>query len=127
MGPSENMRVVKRLIEFINAIDIDAVLTCCTDDVYYRYGSSEPTIGKEALRQSALSTHLDILKGVRFEVRQTWEQEDAIVMESEVINELKDGSVVALPCSVIFRFRDDKVRDYRIFIDPAPLAARAAA
>ena len=127
METSENLRTFNTLLELLNRFDLEGVLELCTDDVYYRYGSAEPSVGKEGMRQSASSTHLDFLVGVRCELRQAWGQDDVVLAEMDIINQLRDGSTVSLPCTVMLRFREGKVREYRIFIDPTPLVARAQA
>lgn len=122
----DNLTTFHRLIELFNALDVERALSeYYADDAYYRYGSFPPAIGKDAIRAATYSTHLDFVKGMSFRVLETWAQSDVVIAELELQHNLVDGSTLVLPCTDIVRFKLGKVQDFRVYMDPSPLLAKA--
>lgn len=122
-----NLATFADLIALFNVLDVETALSRhYADDASYRYGSFPPVVGKHAIRQATYSSHLDFVKGMAFEVLETWAQGDTVIAELELRHELTDGTTLTLLCTDVVRFAPDgKVRDFRVYIDPSPLFARA--
>lgn len=122
----DNLRTFHRLIELFNALDVEGALSeHYADDAYYRYGSFPPAIGKEAIRAATYASHLDFVKSMSFRVLHTWAEHNVVIAELELRHELADGSTLVLPCTDIVRFANGKVQDFRVYMDPSPLLAKA--
>jgi ketosteroid isomerase-like protein len=122
----DNLTIFHKLIELFNALDVERALSqYYADDAYYRYGSFPPAIGKDAIRAATYSTHLDFVKGMSFKVLETWAQGNVVIAELELHHNLADGSTLVLPCTDVVRFAAGKVQDFRVYMDPSPLLAKA--
>ena len=55
--------------------------------------------------------------------RADWEAGDATIVEASVTYTRKDQGVVTVPVVTIYRAGDERVDDYRIFIELAPVFA----
>lgn len=125
---TSNEATFLQLIELFNRLDVETALRDhYLDDAYYRYGSFPPAVGKDAIRAATYSSHLDFVKGMSFRVLHTWAQDDVVIAEMELDHHLADGSTLTLPCTDVVRFTNGKVRDFRVYMDPSPLLARAHA
>jgi hypothetical protein len=124
---THHQQTFMRLIELFNALDVETALReHYQDDAFYRYGSFPPAVGKDAIRAATYSTHLDFVKGMRFKVLQAWAQDDVVIAEMELEHQLADGTTLTLPCTDVVRFASNgKVRDFRVYMDPSPLLAKA--
>jgi hypothetical protein len=119
---SDRIEIVRRALEAAHEMRVDEVLSYNTADAYYRFGSFPPVRGIEAIRKNLYDTHLDIMKSLKVEVLQTWEFGDTVIFEMLIRITRIDDRVVELPCVDVIRLSpDDKLRDTRVYIDPAPL------
>lgn len=125
MTDGPKTRIFREMIALFNQLDVETALSYYTDDAYYRYGSFPPVKGRDAIRASTYSSHLDFIAKMSFNILQVWELGDTVIAEMELPHELKDGRTLILPCTDIVRFEGDKVKDFRVFIDPSPLFAPA--
>jgi hypothetical protein len=121
---SKRIEIVRRALEAAHAMRVDEVLSYNTEDAYYRFGSFPAVKGIEAIKKNLYDTHLDVMKSLKMEVVQTWEFEDTVIFEMIIRITRIDDKVVELPCVDVIRLSaDDKLRDTRVYIDPAPLLA----
>jgi len=119
---SRRIEIVRRALEAAHEMRVDEVLSYNTEDAYYRFGSFPPVRGIEAIRKNLYDTHLDIMKSLKVEVLQTWEFGDTVIFEMLIRITRIDDRVVELPCVDVIRLSaEDKLRDTRVYIDPAPL------
>jgi ketosteroid isomerase-like protein len=105
----------------IDSMDPDRFADHLADDVVFRFGNGDPVHGRAAVRDvwAGFCAGID---GVAHEPIAQWEHDDATIAEANVTYTRKDGSQVTLPVVTIYR-GDDQIRDYRIFMDVAPLFA----
>src|SRR5688572_5232917 len=82
--PGEKSEVIRRLIRLFEAMNVDEALTMFTDDARYRFGNYPPAVGREAIRAAATSSHLEAIKGCRFNIQGLWEFGDVLVCEMEI-------------------------------------------
>jgi len=106
----------------IDSMDPDAFARHLAEDVSFRFGNAEPTLGREAVRDTWAGFCAGIA-GVSHDVIEQWEQGPATIVESTVTYTRRDGSTVSLPVVTIYRGADELIEDYRIFMDVAPLFA----
>ncbi len=95
-----------------------------SDDVYYRVGNTAEVRGPQAVveyLQQLLSTKLAIND---LQTRAAWETEDAVILELNMKGlRMRDNKSVAYPCIDVYRFRDGKINDWRVYaIEPTYVA-----
>jgi ketosteroid isomerase-like protein len=118
-------RTVRELLAALDAGDIEAALGFMTEDVAFRFGSAEPTVGRAAMAGAA-ATMADVVAGMSHEFLAVWttgEPDSAVICEMAVTYTRHDGSELTLPCVSVFRVRDGRVADYRIYMDINPVFA----
>lgn len=87
-----------------------------TDDIVYIIGNLEPLIGTQKILEFGLRLK-DKIEHTSHEIKNIWEIDDTVIVESDVIFKPKEGGIIRLPNATIIRFRDDKVRHLQAFID----------
>jgi ketosteroid isomerase-like protein len=106
----------------IDSMDPDRFAGHLADDVSFRFGNSDPVVGRAAVRDT-WAGFCDGIDGVSHEIVEQWDEDAATIVESTVTYTRKDGSTISLPVVTIYRGDGDKISDYRIFMDVAPLFA----
>jgi predicted SnoaL-like aldol condensation-catalyzing enzyme len=91
-----------------------------TDDVYYRVGNTEEARGPQAIVDymiKLLSTELAIND---LQIRSAWETENEVILELNMKGvRMVDKANVAYPCVDVYRFKDGKISDWRVYsIEP---------
>jgi hypothetical protein len=104
----------------IDSMDPDAFAAHLADDVSFKFGNSDPVIGRQAVRDT-WAGFCDGIAGVSHEVIEQWDQGPATIVESTVTYTRKDQSTISLPVVTIYRGEGELIDDYRIFMDVAPL------
>ena len=122
LAPPSLTELARRAAAALDAGDVPALAGAVTDDVRLQFASQDPTIGKEPF-VAALRSYLDSVAGFRHEILNAWEVDGAVVLEMLVHYERLDGSAIALPCVNVFRFDGERISDYRVHMDIAPVYA----
>ena len=106
----------------IDAMDLDGLLSYLTDDARLRFANAEVVSGKEAIRETFTEFFASV-KGMRHDIAQVWVLPDAAICHGIVTFFPHDGESVAFPFADIFNTEGERIRDYLIFVDMAPLDA----
>jgi limonene-1,2-epoxide hydrolase len=80
-------------------------------------------VGREEIRTAATSSHLNAIKGCKFNIQDLWELGDVVVCEMEIDYIRIDDSILTLPCTDVFRMEGNRIKDMRIYMDPSPLSS----
>ncbi|WP_313949872.1 nuclear transport factor 2 family protein [Aphanizomenon sp. FACHB-1401] len=118
--PGTNTDLVKRLFSRGEAFDAEGFITFFTDTPVYQFGNFDVCLTKEAIKKSA-DAFFNQIDAVYHEIKMIWEIGNVVFVEMDVIYWRKDGSVISLPCSDIFRVEGDKFSELRIFMDVNPV------
>jgi ketosteroid isomerase-like protein len=103
--------------------DVPGYLTFLAENASLRFGNNAPVVGKLAIKES-LDAFYKCFNWVSHDHVATWTARDGAAVEANVSYEKPDGSTVHVPAVTICRFgADQKITDYRIFVDLAPLFA----
>ena len=121
---STKLQAVKDFEAASFAGDWEKAKTFFTDDVYYRVGNTTEMRGPQALvdyLRKMLSTTLAISD---LQFRNAWETEDSVILELNMKGtRLRDKANVAYPCVDLYRFKDGKIQDWRVYaIEPTFVA-----
>jgi ketosteroid isomerase-like protein len=109
----------------IDRMDAAAWASHLAPDAVMRFGNAEPVHGREACRD-ALAAFYDMIKGLRHEIMQQWDEGSATIVEAVVTYTRSDDREVDVPVVTIYRTNaEDLIADYRVYIDLAPVFADA--
>ncbi|WP_063553281.1 nuclear transport factor 2 family protein [Burkholderia territorii] len=104
----------------VDSMDERLLLPYLTEDCAFVFGNREPLIGHasiaEGLRQFSVA-----IAGLHHRLLDVWQFDDVIVSRIEVTYVRHDKSRVAVPAATIWRLRDRKIFDNRIYIDNTPV------
>lgn len=112
----------EELFEIIDNRRLEAFLALLTDDITFTVANHPPVIGKDALR-AALGAFWKSINGLKHTFRHVFESQGHLVFEFMVRYTRTDAEEVSVPCVTIIRLRDERVSDWRIYIDMAPVFA----
>jgi limonene-1,2-epoxide hydrolase/catechol 2,3-dioxygenase-like lactoylglutathione lyase family enzyme len=118
--PGANTDLVKRLFSRGEAFDSEGFITFFTDNPVYQFGNFEVCLDKAAIKKSA-DNFFSQIDAVYHEIKSISEVGNVVFVEMDVLYWRKDGSMIALPCSDIFRVEGDKFSELRIFMDVNPV------
>lgn len=112
---------IRHLITLFEKMDVDGALTLFTEDAYYRFGNYPPAKGKAAIAETTRASHLDQVKNIQFEILRMWEEGDSLICKMDIHYTLVNGKVLTLPCTDVFRFEGEKVKEMLVYMDATPL------
>ncbi|MBC7935115.1 MAG: nuclear transport factor 2 family protein [Rhizobacter sp.] len=119
---ANNTKIFLEMIELFRSLDIKSSMSYYSEDAIYRYGGLPYVVGKQAIEELANSSHLDFIAQLDFKVLQTWENENTVVAQMELLHILKDGRELTLPCMDVVTFDENgKVKEFLVYIDSSPL------
>jgi len=114
---------VRSFLSRLDSMQTDEVLPAFAEDACFRVGNEATVIGSQSIRR-AIARMFAPLAQVRHELRHVWcPHPGTAIVEADVHYVRKDGKSVTLAQAEILRFEGQHIVDYRILIDPAPLAA----
>ena len=115
------------LYRAVDSMDAGTLAKVFTDDGTFRFGNSEPAVGRQQIEQNAAG-FFSMLEGLSHEITGVWSGRwgsgEVTSVEAEVTYTRHDGTrTQPLPCTSTLRLEGDQIKDYRIFMDVAPLFA----
>ncbi len=102
------------------ALDADAFVALLTEDVQFRLGSNPLVAGRESVRQ-IITTFFSTVQGLQHHLIKAWEYGTTVIFQAEVTYIRKDGSQVTVPYVDVLELESARIKDYKIYIDLAPL------
>ena len=115
---------IRRFFATVDSRKPDDVARWFAPSVRLRMGSNDWIEGHANVRQAFAATS-EIYSGVEHAITGIWrgtmDGYDVAAVEAVVTYTLPTGETVDTPCTSTLRFEADKIFDYRIYLDPAPL------
>ena len=122
-APSTNTDLIRTVIRAVDNADYDAIAAHTSQDVHFRFGNAPATDTQTELLSAARSFR-DAIADLRHTVHDMWEIDDGTVIATmDVYYRRLDGQELNLPCCNVFRLRDRRIYDYRIYMDINPVLA----
>ncbi len=115
-------RDARAIFADIDSFDPDKFVAHLTEDVVFRFGNAEPSVGRAAVRD-AVAGFFSTIDGMTHHVLDVWDVGDTTIARIDVEYRRKDSKSVTVPNADILVFDGDLVRDWQIYIDLAPLFA----
>lgn len=92
-----------------------------TDDIFYKVGSGEPVYGKQAVVDFLSNMVSTTAKFQSHNVRKIWDEPGIVAIEMDAnYLRLRDQKKLKIACCDIYRMRDNKVSEWRVYADMAP-------
>ena len=114
--------IVAKIFSADGALDLDAFLAVLTPDIVLRIGSQPELRGQMAVSQAIASMFSMMRSGIVHTLHQQWQNGNVLAYEASAAFFLKDGRDITLPyVNVLTLTGDDRVNDYKIYIDLSPL------
>lgn len=124
-GKKEKMDLIDRVRNVFAAADqmqTDKWVAYFTDDARFRFGNADPVFGRDAIRK-AMAQFFSTIKSMHHDFAGIYEQDNIVIAEADVTFTRLDGKVVRIPATTIFRMQGDRVQDFRLYMDAAPIYA----
>jgi ketosteroid isomerase-like protein len=115
---------LRSLFETIDAADAGGFCGYLTEDAIFRFGSATPVQGRAAIERAVTQFFASIRRS-RHQLLRVWPADGAIALEGVVTYTRLDGRDVTLPFADTLVLRRDRIAEYSIYIDIAPLYAPA--
>ena len=110
------------LFAAIDRQDTASFVAALTDDAVFRFGSSPPAQGREAIA-AAVGGFFGTIAGLSHRIDKVLWDGGTQVCEGEVTYERHDGSKITLPFTDVFEYSGDLIARYKIYMDIGPLYA----
>jgi limonene-1,2-epoxide hydrolase len=92
------------------------------EDARFRFGNAEFVTGHDAIRL-AMAQFFSMIKAMHHDFDGIYQQDNIVIAEAMVTFTRLDDKVVHVPATTIFRMQDDRVQDFRLYMDAAPILA----
>jgi ketosteroid isomerase-like protein len=116
------MRDVKEIFADIDSMNPDQFVAHLTEDVVFRFGNGDPVHGRAAVREAVAGFYSSI-GAMTHHLIQTYDVGDTTIAQIDVEYERLDGKSVITPNADILVFEGDRVKNWQIYIDLAPVFA----
>jgi ketosteroid isomerase-like protein len=113
---------VGELFAAVDAHDAASFVRYIAEDGVFRFANAAPVKGRAAI-QAAVSAFFGTIRGSRHQLLRFWPGADACAMQGTVTYTRRDGRELTLPFTNVFVMRGEKIAEYLIYIDVAPLYA----
>jgi len=129
MGTTDHLAGERELIRALFAAldrgDIPTLSSYLHDDVVVILSNQEPICGAAAFAELYEQVS-GALAGLRHEIHDVWRatEDPAVWIVRMTVHYTRlDGTTVSLPCCNVFRFAEDLVSEYLVFMDMTPVFA----
>ncbi len=112
----------RAMFEPADRLDVDGWCSHLSENVHFRFGNAEPLDGRDAVRE-AVSQFFATLKGLRHEVVSDWTVDNRVIQQLLVTYTRPDDSQVTVPAVNLLRIDGERIGEYLIYVDLAPLYA----
>ena len=111
-----------RFFAAIDAMDSPGFAAFFTEGGSFRMGNGPANVGRPAI-EAFVRGFFSAIQGIRHEKTGLWEIPATLFSEGDVYYTTHDGQVVTHPYFGVMEFDGPLIREYRAYVDPAPLIA----
>ena len=91
-------------------------------DCRLRFGNADELVGRGAIEES-IAGFFTTINGISHQIVDQWYVDDTTIIQLEATHTRKDDRQVKLPAVAVWRRGGDRIDDYRIYVDLAPVYA----
>ena len=110
------------LFRAIDARDAKRFVEFVADDGSFRYANFPPAVGKPAV-EAAVAGFFGSIAAIGHRIDDVWSVPGHIVCRGTVTYTRLDGREVSMPFCNVLALAGERVTEYRVYVDPAPLTA----
>lgn len=114
-----------KLFATVDGADGAGFVAFLAEDAVFRFANGPEVRGREAIR-AAVDGFWASIRGSRHQVLRFWQDASTAAADGFVTYTRLDGTEVTVPFADVFVFRGDRIAEYLIYIDLAPLFAPRA-
>jgi ketosteroid isomerase-like protein len=114
---------LEALFGAIDASDAEGFVGYLTEDAVFCFGNAPPMRGRAAIEQGVRQFFATIGQS-RHRIARVWAAPEAVALDGLVTYTRLDGSEVTLPFADTLVLRGERVAEYFIYVDVAPLFAQ---
>jgi hypothetical protein len=116
---------VGSILDSLDSLDVDSVLTHISDDARLSFGRSRIAEGKPAIRKVLIRT-LGLLDSLHCAPVAVWTENKVAVVELDVAFERADGGGLTVPATIVLRFSGRAVSDVTVcaYVSAMPVGPR---
>ena len=111
---------VEPLFRAIDAMSADAFAEFLTEDGAFRFANAPAIRGREAVRDG-VARFFSSIRGLEHRLAAVWEVPGVVFCEGDVTYTRHDGTTLTVPFFDVLRLGDEKIVDYRIYLDASAL------
>lgn len=100
--------------------DVKQFVAYLSDDAAFVFGNSELVSGRTAIFRY-VEGFLATVQEVRHDLFDVWQIDDAIIIRLSVTYTRHDKVKLSYPCVTVWRMKNDRIADYRIYVDNSGL------
>ena len=115
---------LRNLFNAVDNMDADVFVSFFMEDANFKFANAPAVSNRKNIRK-AVSQFFSAVKGLRHEIKDVWECDDAVICEGEVTYTRHDNSKVSFPFANVFRMENELIADYRVYIDNSALFTQA--
>jgi ketosteroid isomerase-like protein len=116
----DNRQLARDMFGPADQLDLDGWMKYLAEDVSFRFANAEPLHGRKAVT-AAIGPFFESLGGLKHDVVSDWAVGDTVIQDLVVTYTRHDGSTLTVPAANILSVRDEKIGDYRIYVDISQL------
>jgi len=113
---------LRPIFDAIDTADAAAFCSYLADDAVFRFGNAPVIRGRPAI-ELAVSQFFASIRRSRHELTRVWPAAEAVALEGVVTYTRLDGSEITLPFADTMVLRGNRIAEYYIYLDIAPLYA----
>lgn len=113
---------LRPLFDTIDTADAAAFCAYLTEDALFRFGNAPVIRGRPAIER-AVGQFFASIRRSRHQLVRVWAAAEAVALEGVVTYTRLDGTEIALPFADTMVLRGNRVAEYYIYLDIAPLYA----
>lgn len=111
---------VAAMLGSLDEMDVDGYVSHFADDATFRFGNYEAVHGPKEIAETCRN-FLETIDGLRHDVLERWDIDDATVLRIKIHYVRKDARTVTIPLAIILKWGEGLVTDYQIYADVAPV------
>ena len=112
--------MITELFSAIDSKNVKSFMTFLSPDCVFKFGNMPEVVGTEAIN-AFVAGFFDSIDSLSHEIKDSWDIPGGLICHGEVAYKRKDGSVLSVPFSNIFKIDSAGVAEYLIFADTSQL------
>ncbi|MNM83455.1 SnoaL-like domain protein [compost metagenome] len=111
---------VAKLYEAVDSGNLDAFAALLEDDIVFQFGNAPELYGVSAVIE-ALEAFYRSIRGVRHFLHKVFSVDGHTFLTCDVEYFRLDGTSLRIPAAVLLRHGEERISEYRIFVDNGEL------